>query len=698
MTVDEWPEWLPADWMIQIRKIDDRKVKCYIDPAGRKFYSKPQVDRHFRTLENRVDNEKTNNVDGQTLDLSLEPDEDVPHTNEDPEPEPESTPKGQSTRQRRPGSSSKNYKDTEELFPRYGSSSVSDSRGRKHGDTDWLPDGWDVEVKSKKSGQKYKIYINPKGKKFFSKPQVLSYLSGTLSSPAGQKKGYKTPTQPEKSQISEAKNNETREITESARMAPDYEVISSTPADGLPPGWIKEIRVRNGSSGKKRDPYYLDPLSGYVFFSKLDALRYLDTGDVKKCAIKPLRRDMNHELLQAAADEPEGELASAPEPTKETETPKEVENGGVTESKPEGTVTEKRKVRSITGDGYVPMPKSITGDGHLPMPKPAQKGEAWLPEGWVVEMKSRNDKKIKCYKEIATGKNFYSRPQVMTYLGNTSGISPNTNTNSNSQKRKVRKSYVERDSSPDSGSEEFTRPKRSKKDVSDYKETIVTTPAEGLPPGWIKEIRSRLCGTTLRKDPYYTDPVSGYIFRSKLDALRYLDTGDINLCAIRPRKKDADGNEVAIPDTTPKPPKLQKQLSEGGSDVEGIDMDKEADIDNSETDRKNTENTPGSTPIRRGTRERATKVKPSAAPLPARSSTRLKGVKPHTKTDTSLDGNDNGAGVDVEKQGNEEQLDYQLEDDSSWTDQFDFAVKTLVGEFPPDENGGVGNGSAAKVN
>lgn len=47
--------------------------------------------------------------------------------------------------------------DTEELFPRYGSSSVSDSRGRKHGDTDWLPDGWDVEVKSKKSGQKYKV-------------------------------------------------------------------------------------------------------------------------------------------------------------------------------------------------------------------------------------------------------------------------------------------------------------------------------------------------------------------------------------------------------------------------------------------------------------------------------------------------------------------------------------------------------------
>lgn len=43
---------------------------------------------------------------------------------------------------------------------------------------------------------------------------------------------------------------------------------------------------------------------------------------------------------------------------------------------------------------------------------------------------------------------------------------------------------------------------------------------------------------------YYTDPVTGYIFRSKLDALRFLDHGDVNLCAMRPKVKDKDGNEV----------------------------------------------------------------------------------------------------------------------------------------------------------
>lgn len=39
---------------------------------------------------------------------------------------------------------------------------------------------------------------------------------------------------------------------------------------------------------------------------------------------------------------------------------------------------------------------------------------------------------------------------------------------------------------------------------------------------------------------YYTDPVSGYVFRSKPDALRYLETGDINRCKIKPKKRDTN--------------------------------------------------------------------------------------------------------------------------------------------------------------
>ncbi|KAL6536429.1 hypothetical protein OROGR_013001 [Orobanche gracilis] len=69
--------------------------------------------------------------------------------------------------------------------------------------------------------------------------------------------------------------------------------------------------------------------------------------------------------------------------------------------------------------------------------------------------------------------------------------------------------------------------------------------ADELPPGWIKEIITSKSGSKIRKDPYYTDPVSGYVFRSKLDALRYLETNDIRSCAIRPKKrKSSDLNLV----------------------------------------------------------------------------------------------------------------------------------------------------------
>ncbi|KAL4565539.1 hypothetical protein LXL04_029637 [Taraxacum kok-saghyz] len=670
MTIDDWPEWLPADWIIQIRKIDERKVKCFIDPEGHKFYSKPQVDRHLKTSKNSTVSETTNNADGPNLDLSLDPD-----VLDTPNEDPESTPQGHATRPRRSGSSGKKYKETEDFFSGQGSSSVPRSRGRKDAGTNWLPDGWTMEVKTKSSGKDYKVYIGPNGKKLFSKPMVLSYLAGTNNSPAGQKEGSV------KLQISAP----TEVDKDETRMAPDYEVVSSTPADGLPPGWIKEIRARPNGSGKKKDPYYLDPLSGYVFFSKLDALRYLDTGDVKKCAVRPLRRDTNQEI-QIADQTDEGELASS-EPTKEPETPKTLQNGNVTDPKTaEGSGTEKRKVRSITGDG------------HLPMPISSKKGEDWLPEGWVVEIKYRdNGKKLKCYKEIATGKNLYSKPQVIDYLSSNGIKTPNSNSGKRKVHTKKRKSYI--DSSPDSGSEDIKSGKRSRKtkpviDTSNYKETIVTTPAEGLPPGWIKEVRSRVSATNIRKDPFYIDPESGYIFRSRLDALRYLETGDVNLCAIRPRMKDANGREVAVPDATPKP-KPRKVPFE-----EAVDMEKE--VENSDTDPKNTENTPDSTPGRRGTRDRSAKGKPSASPVTARTSTRIKGIKP---LDENALQSDNGTGeagrVNLEKQsGDVEQLDYQLEDDSSWTDQFDFAVKTLVGEFPPGESGGVGNenGSPAKAN
>uniref|UniRef100_A0A8R7VBH7 MBD domain-containing protein n=1 Tax=Triticum urartu TaxID=4572 RepID=A0A8R7VBH7_TRIUA len=50
----------------------------------------------------------------------------------------------------------------------------------------------------------------------------------------------------------------------------------------------------------------------------------------------------------------------------------------------------------------------------------------------------------------------------------------------------------------------------------------------GLPDGWVKEMvyRKTLKGT--RKDPYYTDPVSRYAFRTLTSIDRFLQTGNIS--------------------------------------------------------------------------------------------------------------------------------------------------------------------------
>ncbi|CAO2206124.1 unnamed protein product [Urochloa humidicola] len=76
---------------------------------------------------------------------------------------------------------------------------------------------------------------------------------------------------------------------------------------------------------------------------------------------------------------------------------------------------------------------------------------------------------------------------------------------------------------------------------------------EELPDGWRKEYRPRKIGSF--QDPFYIDPVSGYEFRSIKDARRYLETGDISQCAIKPKKSstinDVHITENQTPTSTP---------------------------------------------------------------------------------------------------------------------------------------------------
>ncbi|KAK1430594.1 hypothetical protein QVD17_13452 [Tagetes erecta] len=713
MGPDDWPEWLPADWTVHLRKIDGRKVKCYVDPDGHKCYSKPQVFDYLKKTNKSIPNENTQNADEPAIDLSVEPN--APQTDE----VPQSTPGGHLTKLT-PRTSRRKTNPTdlsEDFLAGDGSSSEPlsrsgrSSRKRHTGDTSWLPADWTVEEKIRKAGSstgmKYKIYTEPiTGRKFFSKPQVLKYLGKTDDSAGGQEAVYTEPisvmpisswqetptTEPDNSQIYEATGvgKKTEKKSESSRFSSDYEVVSRTPVEGLPPGWIKEVRMKK--SGSRKDAFYLDPSSEYAFFSKKDALRYLESGDVIKCVVKPLKRDMNKDnTINVNLTSSGAEVTPPPDRFKGAEASKEDTNGSVEELKTNGSGIENPKpVRSITGGSF------STPDTNRKAPRSATAGSFytskedsdWLPEGWLVDVRYKNSgMKYKIYKEPTSGKLFYSKPQVLSYLGIAS--------NSNSRKRKEHNSSVAPNSSPNSTPADGKRPKRSAKkkgssnsENTDFQEIITTSAADGLPEGWVKETRTRLYATHKRSDPFYTDPVTGYIFRSKLDALRFLETGDVNLCAIRPKVKDKDGNEVFVYTTPVQNP------------TNGDSVPSENPEQNQAPDPKTADNT---------TRRASTRVTKNTSPpanSPSRSSKRQKGKGPETTPAGPTEGNGAGqekqeTGVNLEKQPTDDgNLAFDIPEDDNWTDQcIDFAVKTLTNEILfngqpvsggfPEENAGV---------
>ncbi|KAM0069889.1 putative Methyl-CpG-binding domain-containing protein [Helianthus debilis subsp. tardiflorus] len=673
---DDWPEWLPADWTVNIRKIDGRTVKCYVDSEGQTCYSKSEVFDYLKKTGKSIDTANTQNADDSTTNLS---------------PDLNARPTKLTPRTSNRKSHSRDL--SEDMLAGDGSSSEPLSSQRDNRDS-WLPEGWTVEVKVRKggnsSGMKYKCYTDPaSGQKFFSKPQVMNFLAKTNGSADVQKEAFTEPisatpisawqekstTEPNTTQVKKTISGK----KESARFSSNYEVFSRTPVEGLPAGWIKEVRIRKHGPAGKKDPYFLDPLSEYAFFSKKDALRYLESGDIRKCVMKPLIRGVNNDDIHDENLTLSMEDLTTPSPSKVTETPKEVPNGFVEESKTNESGIPEANESGIpeTNESGIQSPKPIRSiSGGVFSVSDKEKSD-WLPDGWSVEVQYKNSgMKFKVFKELASGKRFYSKPQVLNYLAGGSS--------SNSAKRKESTTSTAVHSSPNPTSADAKRPKRGRKkhddktQDSDFQEVITTSAADGLPPGWIKEIRTKIYATHKRSDPFYTDPVSGYIFRSKLDAMRFLDTGDVNLCAIRPKVKDKDGKEVFVFTNgvqKPAKPTTGKGLSE--------DKEADASTENHEKNSIPANNTNRVSP-------RVKKQSSPAASTPTRSSKRQKGMTsgPNPTNAGATEGNGPGQAkqaswVNLEKQpADDGNMSYDIPEDDTWTDQcIDFAVKTLANEI-----------------
>ncbi|VVB15684.1 unnamed protein product [Arabis nemorensis] len=67
----------------------------------------------------------------------------------------------------------------------------------------------------------------------------------------------------------------------------DKVIIEKSAAEGLPEGWIKKLVITNRTGRKiRRDPFFIDPKSEYIFQSFRDASRYVETGRIGNHARK----------------------------------------------------------------------------------------------------------------------------------------------------------------------------------------------------------------------------------------------------------------------------------------------------------------------------------------------------------------------------------------------------------------------------
>ncbi|KNA13453.1 hypothetical protein SOVF_116740, partial [Spinacia oleracea] len=238
------PDWPPPGWEVKTKRKDGRKIKFYINSTTRqKFYSKPEVLRYLR--------------DECVGDEKIQP--------------------------------------TAELAKK--SSGEIETHHVEENDFDWLPTGWVLERRIRKSGVRagteYKCYIDPStDTKCFSKPEVLRYLAGSSgqnhrgeSGQSSSKRSvdplsaHKSDLEPNVSQISKTR------IRKSLPSENIKVVTERTVDEDLPSGWIKETRIKMiGKKVVKRNPSYIDPVSRLVFRSKAEVLRYLKTGEISRHA------------------------------------------------------------------------------------------------------------------------------------------------------------------------------------------------------------------------------------------------------------------------------------------------------------------------------------------------------------------------------------------------------------------------------
>ncbi|GAB4834379.1 hypothetical protein Ancab_032633 [Ancistrocladus abbreviatus] len=273
-------------------------------------------------------------------------------------------------------------------------------------------------------------------------------------------------------------------------------MVAKNSSDWPPPGWKIHVQVKNGRKIKS----YINKNLGQKLYSKAAVVRCINSGSINVKMTQPMNGDIKRSSV--------------------------------------------RKGNQVV--------------------KKINEFPDWLPDGWTMEWRTRKSgskkgTKYKCYIDLSTGSTFYSVPEVSRYLETLRHSASSSQTKSGayldllSDAKSASESRASRylttrqgkkhlQSTSDPNVLKNARTHMGKKCLLKRRKVVIENSVDqGLPPGWIKEIRTKQTGDKTRRDLFYINAEIGYVFRSRKDVDRYLETGVVSRHAYK--RKNCGVNE-----------------------------------------------------------------------------------------------------------------------------------------------------------
>ncbi|KAM3343875.1 hypothetical protein P3S68_025965 [Capsicum galapagoense] len=533
-------EWLPLGWIVELktRKSGSHAgttYKVYIEPStGNKFYSKPEVSKYLKTME------QNNIAEGQI------------HGNGEV--------------------SSSNQKIPEDSKSIKGGGQSRKSK-RQKSDTDQAAHGVEEESVSKKKASQDPEDVGEQRRISNRKKSGTNRRSTKTSSHGA---GEDFPLN-EKTSLGSKENSEQSPLSKRQKPgsdSPSAKSVSSVAGDSdsvdeFPPGWKKEFIIQENDRGTRKDLVYTDPVHGYKFRSKEEVLCYLQTGDASRCARRPAKRNVasttkddspmtdDASLKKSgcfmtgrqlfATDELKGAKSFGTcSPAQQVESSKKQFDCSVSDpntiiSSILAEINENHSIENVIEDADIETVK--VGVTH---PSAVSTKSDLLPEKQLLENEQEKLRHKAAKKQSRKSKTTESLNLGRRASKRLAGQNPEAEAANLDLGERALPLIVEKSSSPSLSMnvcrQELLQDSDPTPETGNSDQVSLNGEAslDELPPGWKKEIKITKKANGIRKDPLYIDPVHGYVLRSKKDVFRYLQTGDINSCAIRPVKRDKD--------------------------------------------------------------------------------------------------------------------------------------------------------------